>query len=62
MIADTEIIKKLVDGDVTGWEIQKETGVSRNSISEMRKGKREISNLRLSSAIKLTEFAKKLTK
>lgn len=60
MIADTELIKKMLsDKSLSAWEIEKQTGVSRNAIIEMRHGRRKIKNLRLDTAIKLTEYEKK---
>lgn len=56
-IADTKKIKTLLDSSVSGWNIEKSTGISRNTIAEMRHGRRQIENVRLETAIKLTEFA-----
>ncbi|KRL02535.1 hypothetical protein [Liquorilactobacillus capillatus] len=59
MIADPDMIQKLLNSDLSGWKIEKETGVSRNAILEMRHGRRKIKNLRLETAIKLTAYASK---
>lgn len=62
MLADSEMIQKLLNSDLSGWKIEKETGVSRNAILEMRHGRREVKNLRLDTAIKLTTYACKTLK
>ncbi|HHV8920072.1 TPA: hypothetical protein ACURE6_000373 [Staphylococcus aureus] len=53
-------IKKLLDSDITGYKISKETGVSQYVISQVRLGKREIDNLTLKTTEKLYEYAKKV--
>ena len=62
MIADTKKIERLLKSDLSAWGIQKKTGVSRNAIVEMRHGRRKIENLRLKTAIKLTDLADKAGK
>lgn len=59
MLADSEMIQNLLNSDLSGWKIEKETGVFHNAILEMRHGRRKIKNLRFETAIKLTAYASK---
>lgn len=53
-----QIIKKLIESDITGYHIYKETGVSQTVISTLRNGNRDIDNLTLKTTEKLYEYAK----
>lgn len=52
------MIQKLIDSDITGYQIFKDTGLSQTVMSSLRTGKRDIDNLRLGTAEKLYEYAK----
>lgn len=57
-VADTKVIKRLLKSDVTGWRIEKATGISRTTISNLRLGKQQLERIELQSAIKLTDYQK----
>ncbi|WP_147640598.1 MULTISPECIES: hypothetical protein [Mammaliicoccus] len=57
-----EAIQVLLDSDITGYEIHKETGISQSVISELRRGKRDLGNLSLNYAEKLYYFQRKYLK
>lgn len=42
---------------IPGYTLEKETGVSRNTISELRNGNVEFTNMRLSTILKVHEWA-----
>lgn len=65
MIIDTEQVEAvLMDKTVSGYLIQKETGISGASISRLRNGKKRFSDLSIDTAIKVQEWidAGKVTK
>lgn len=49
-------VQKLLDSDITGYEIYKKTGVDQSVISKLRNGEREIGNLNVSTAQKLLDL------
>lgn len=51
-------IIKLIESDITGYQIYKETGVAQYVLSQLRQGKREVDNLTLNTTEKLYEYAK----
>jgi hypothetical protein len=51
-------IQKLINSDITGYQVFKETGLSQTVMSSLRTGKRDIDNLRLGTTEKLYEYAK----
>lgn len=53
-------IIELIESDVTGYQIHKETGVAQYVISQLRQGKREVDNLTLNTTEKLYEYACKM--
>lgn len=53
-----QTIKKLIESDLTGYQIYKETGISQTVISTLRNGNRDIDNLTLKTTEKLYEYAK----
>lgn len=55
----TKIIE-LIESDVTGYQIYKDTGVSQYVLSQLRKGKRDVDNLTLNTTEKLYEYACKV--
>lgn len=57
-----ESIQVLLDSDITGYAIHKETGISQSVISELRTGKRNLNNLSLNYAEKLYYFQRKYLK
>ncbi|MBO0432820.1 hypothetical protein [Enterococcus sp. DIV0660C] len=55
-IIDTDSIQKLMDSNLSAYSIEKDTGVSRMTITNYRKGSANILNMSLDKAIKLQEF------
>lgn len=55
-IADLTKIKWLIE-NVSGYRIEKETGVSQSTISRLKLGQAKFDNMRLGHAIKLTNYA-----
>lgn len=53
-----QTIKKLIESDLTGYQIYKNTGISQTVISTLRNGNRDIDNLTLKTTEKLYEYAK----
>lgn len=53
-----QTIIKLIESDISGYKIHKETGLSQTVISGLRTGSRDLENLNLKSAEKLYEYAK----
>ncbi|PXX85720.1 hypothetical protein DLY76_06345 [Staphylococcus warneri] len=53
-------IIQLIESDITGYQIYKETGVSQYVISQIRQGKRDIDNLSLKTTEKLYSYAIKI--
>ncbi|UXR29337.1 hypothetical protein [Staphylococcus simulans] len=53
-----KMIIELIESDITGYQIHKETGVSQYVISQLRQGKRDIDNLTLNTTEKLYDYAK----
>ena len=51
-------ILKLIDSDITGYKVYKETGLSQTIISDLRNGKRNIDNISLKNAEILADFAR----
>lgn len=49
-------IKKVLDSNLTGYEIQRLTGISRSTIYYLRNGDSAISNLSLKNASRLYEL------
>ncbi|UXU63323.1 trp operon repressor [Staphylococcus agnetis] len=54
------IIKSLLESNVTSYQIEKETGVSRAKIGRLRNGKNKIDDLTLDTAEKLYNYQKGL--
>ena len=55
----TKIIE-LIESDITGYQIYKETGVAQYVLSQLRQGKRDVDNLTLNTTEKLYEYACKV--
>lgn len=53
-------IKKVLDSDLTGYEIERSTGISRSTIHYLRNGDSLISNLSLKNASRLYELSKSI--
>lgn len=53
-------IIELIESDITGYQIHKETGVSQYVISQLRQGKRDVDNLSLHTTEKLYDYQIKL--
>ena len=54
-----ESIEKLLNSDVSGYRIYKETGISQSRISDLRNDRRKLDNLTFANAEKLYNMAKK---
>ncbi|WP_422936801.1 hypothetical protein [Staphylococcus chromogenes] len=55
-----ESILKLLNSNITSYQIEKETGVSRTKIGRLRNEKNKVSDLTLTTAEKLYLYQKKL--
>lgn len=55
-----ESIQKLLDSDVSGYRIFKDTGISQARISDLRRGVRELGGISLDTAEKLYNYQKQL--
>lgn len=53
-----KMIIKLINSDITGYQIYNDTGLSQTVMSTLRTGKRDIDNLKLGTTEKLYEYAK----
>lgn len=53
-------IQKLLDSDMTGYEIERRTNVPRSTIHHLRKRTRKVENLSWKSANKLYELSKSI--
>lgn len=53
-------IIELIESDITGYKIYKETGISQYVLSQLRQGKRDIDNLTLNTTEKLYAYACKV--
>ncbi|MDN5613218.1 MAG: trp operon repressor [Staphylococcus equorum] len=53
-----QTIKLLLESEITAYQIEKKTGVSRAKIGRLKDGKNELSNLSLGTTEKLYEYAK----
>ncbi|WP_431197568.1 hypothetical protein [Staphylococcus equorum] len=52
-----QVIQNLLDSNIKGYLIQKETGVSRSRISDLRNGIRPLGGISLDTAEKLYKYA-----
>ena len=52
-----KMIEKLINSDLSSYQIHKDTGVSHNALASIRNGSREIDNLTLRTTEKLYEYA-----
>ena len=55
-------VNKLLNSDITSYEINRSTGITRQLIDKYRSGKSEIKNMTLETACKLYEYSVKLQK
>lgn len=53
-----EIVKRLMNSDISATEIEKATGVDASSIRRIRRGERKIENLSFEKGVALYEYAK----
>ncbi|MGD6766533.1 hypothetical protein [Mammaliicoccus lentus] len=53
-----ENIEKLLQSDLSNYQISKETNISHKTISELRSGKRKLDNITFLTVEKLNECAK----
>lgn len=56
-IANMKLVELLLESEVTAYEVEKKTGITRMAISKYRNGQSQVINMPLGVAIKLTEFA-----
>ena len=53
-IIDVEKLEMLLaDAEISGYEIERQTGVARSTVADLRKGKAKLSRLSLGNALKL---------
>ena len=52
-----ELIEWLLEGDISSYEIEKETGISRDAIAKIRRGDIKLGNVTLDRAEALAEYA-----
>lgn len=55
-------IQKLLESDVSGYRIYKETGISQARISDLRRGIRDLGGISLDTAEKLYTYQKEREK
>ena len=53
-----QVIKKLIESEITGYQIYKNTLINQAIISTLRNGKRDLDNLSLKNAEKLYQYGK----
>ncbi|EFR30897.1 hypothetical protein [Eremococcus coleocola] len=53
-----EMIQRLIDSDISAYQITKDTGISGNAINSIRRGERKLTNLTLETAKVLYDYAK----
>lgn len=53
-------VQKLIDSDISAYQIESKTGVSRTTISQLRNGKSDLMNLKGLNLLKLSDYAKYL--
>lgn len=53
-------VSKLLNSDITSYEINRHTGITRQLIDKYRSGKSELKNMTLETAEKLYNYAKKI--
>ena len=55
-------IQKLLDSNVSGYQIYQSTGISQGRISDLRRGARKLGGITLGTAEKLYNYQKQLEK
>ncbi|MBF7029746.1 Trp family transcriptional regulator [Staphylococcus kloosii] len=53
-----QTIKRLLESEITAYQIEKDTGISRAKIGRLKNGKNDLNNLSIETAGKLYEYAK----
>ena len=53
-----QVIKKLIESEIAGYQIYKNTLINQAIISTLRNGKRDLDNLSLKNAEKLYQYGK----
>lgn len=51
-----ENIKKLLESDLTAYQISKKTGIQQSTLSRLKKGEIEVGNMKLDNALKLNQI------
>lgn len=57
---DMALVVKLLNSDISSYQIRKAIGVSSGNISRLKNKKRKIENLNVKTAYLLSEYAKKI--
>lgn len=60
-VINLENVQKLIDSDISAYNIEAKTGVSRTTISQIRNGKTDLMNMKGTNLLRLSDFAKFLT-
>lgn len=56
-VADLQLVKVLLDSDLSAYQIEAKTGITRTAISKYRTGKSDVLNMPMQTAIALTNFS-----
>ncbi|OJG33256.1 hypothetical protein RV01_GL002432 [Enterococcus dispar] len=59
-IIDFQKVLKLLNSDVSAYQIEKHTGISRVAIGNLKNGTSEVSKMIVKNAYTLSEYAKSL--
>lgn len=57
-VINLENVQKLIDSDISAYNIEAKTGVSRTTISQIRNGKTDLMNMKGTNLLRLSDFAK----
>lgn len=60
--ADMDVVESILNSDISAYEIEKRTGISRMTITNYRNKKADPEKMTVLNAIKLTRFGKELRK
>lgn len=59
-IVDFQAVKDLIASDISAWQIESDTGISRTTIGNYRNGKASLLNMTVKNAMILTSYTEKL--
>lgn len=54
---DIALVESLLNSSITAYEIEKQTGVSRNTITRVRRGEAKFANMTIGSLVLLAKYA-----